>query len=41
MVTFSGGQYHLTPAARKVLTPIKVKATPATALLIATIERHS
>lgn len=41
IVTFSGGQHHLTAAARKTLTPIKVKATPTTALLIATIERHS
>lgn len=41
MVRFSGGQYHLTPAARKALTPIKVKATPTTALLLSTIERHS
>lgn len=41
MVTFSGGQYHLTPAARMALTPIKVKATPTTALLLSTIERHS
>lgn len=41
MVTFSGGQHHLTPASRKALTPIKVKATPTTALLLSTIERHS